>query len=367
MESASVLWLVGSIVSLVVGLLVGALFAVAAWRLFARSVLHRDAGPVVPPFFMIGPGIAALALLLLAFGLFREYMGWNVVGSNTGTAASAPDSDCDGESLVGAIGMLGICAWMAWRAFVRRRQVRSTAVEPVATLAGGVVMVEGVAEALPGAPVLRSPLSGVECLAVHATLTQPDSDGDDRIRFDHRSSTPFAVRDATGVVTIQPDGADYLLEQGLHWSRAGGLDGSPRWLAALAAAGVDEAAFPTVLQRNAARAGRATEADDAPAAGTGDAPRQALAFVAAVRTARSTPDLDTVRSSERLLGAGQHVAVMGRHDPATGRIAAGRGVALGIAPGSSAFTRRYASIRPLLGWIAGAVLAVAWLWYEGGC
>ena len=365
MQSPSIFWLVGAVAALLAGLAIGALLAVSGWRHVGRRFLGRDAGPSVPTLFLIGPGIAALFLLMLAFGLFRQWMGW---ADDTITPPTADAWACDDEALIAASGLAALCIGMAWRAVVRDRQTAATTPTPIAALSDGPVRIVGIVEALPGVDGIRSPLSGIECLAVRSTLTHEDDEAT-RILVDFTGSAAFGVRDATGLVQVQPAGAAFQVPPTLRWRRQTGLSGDRRSLAALASDGTDPDRFAASLQARYSAWRRRRIPGDPVETETAvhEAHRQALDYLAAMQTAGSVLDAEATRFEERAIVAGDPVAVLGRFDPVGGHITAGPGVPFTIASDSASIDAIHRRRLPTLAWAAGAVVALVWLADELGC
>lgn len=120
----------------------------------------------------------------------------------------------------GVMGLAGIgTAYYAYRTFQKQQLLSSTPRVGAGTNPSGLVQVQGTVE---GEPLLKTPFSSQPCVyyayRIQEYQERKSTDSNGRTRTTHSWNTihsgkrfaPFAVKDETGSISIQPDGADFI-------------------------------------------------------------------------------------------------------------------------------------------------------------
>lgn len=111
----------------------------------------------------------------------------------------------------------GIAIFGAIRAGRRLHFITSTPTTPIADLQPGLAEIKGTVTLLSKQPALLSPYSRKQCVYYEFEVTEHFNRGSKTIIRD-KKRIQFAVQDSTGVVDIDPDGADVLLNMDIHTS-----------------------------------------------------------------------------------------------------------------------------------------------------
>ena len=115
-------------------------------------------------------------------------------------------------SALGAIGGLALCFY-GFRLNRRKRLIETTPTSAIRSLAVGLVEVIG--KATTNGPMLSAPFSGMPCVFFFYKVEERQRIGkEDKwvTLATGQSPQAFAVRDATGTITVIPSGAELLLE-----------------------------------------------------------------------------------------------------------------------------------------------------------
>jgi hypothetical protein len=155
---------------------------------------------------LIWLAIIGIALFVTALVLLHEFP-MMVSGTARGRA---PDRILV-LLLVGMMGGVGLFCY----GFVlgqKKRLVETTPTSAIRALAVGLVEIIGTAEL--GGPPLRAPFSQLPCVFFSYRVEEQEGSGDHRrwkTIAEGTSDQPFGTRDATGIVSVFPQGADLML------------------------------------------------------------------------------------------------------------------------------------------------------------
>jgi len=100
-----------------------------------------------------------------------------------------------------------VALWFGWRAWLLARLVEDTPTSLTRSAAQGFVRLDGEARLMPGEPV-TAPLSGRHCVWWRFRIEERDRRDRWRTVDQATSEAIFELADATGVVLVDPDGAD---------------------------------------------------------------------------------------------------------------------------------------------------------------
>ncbi|SNZ06010.1 E3 Ubiquitin ligase [Natronoarchaeum philippinense] len=129
--------------------------------------------------------------------------------------------------VVGAV-LVAVLGWFWWRAATEFWQGWTVwRNDPVAVMdaanASGVVEIEGTAES--GGPVLESPFTETPCLLCQYEVKEWQSSGQNshwKTLYEGQDSVPFLAEDDTGSVTVDPEGAEFSLDEDADIESDGG-------------------------------------------------------------------------------------------------------------------------------------------------
>lgn len=117
---------------------------------------------------------------------------------------------------LGLVALVSVAAWLA--AVKRRRTILDTPTARIASAPQGYVEIRGTGHALADNPV-RSPLTGLPCLWYRYQVERKTSDGKWETAERGESDASFIVRDDSGEVLVDPDGAEIMTGHKETWQR----------------------------------------------------------------------------------------------------------------------------------------------------
>ncbi|HMB51068.1 MAG TPA: GIDE domain-containing protein [Natronoarchaeum rubrum] len=130
--------------------------------------------------------------------------------------------------LVVGVALAGLVGWLWWHAateFWQGWTLRRNDPLPVMDVANatGVVEIEGSAES--GGRTLQSPFTETPCLVCQYQVKEWQSSGQNshwKTLYEGNESVPFLVEDDTGSVTVDPEGAEFALDEDADIESDGG-------------------------------------------------------------------------------------------------------------------------------------------------
>jgi hypothetical protein len=118
-----------------------------------------------------------------------------------------------------ALALMAAISLAAWAsALKRRRIITDTPTVRLSSAAQGYVEVRGVGHTVPDNPV-RSPITGLPCLWYRFKTERRDSDNRWYVEQQGESDASLIVRDGSGEVLVDPDGAEILTVHKETWQR----------------------------------------------------------------------------------------------------------------------------------------------------
>lgn len=117
-----------------------------------------------------------------------------------------------------ALPVMAVISLYAWASTLRRfRTVGDTPTSQVASAAQGYVELIGLAEVHPGAPI-HAQLTKKACCWFRYEIEENDHDNQWRTLDEGESDATFLLRDASGVCTIDPEGAEVMCAHKQSWT-----------------------------------------------------------------------------------------------------------------------------------------------------